>query len=535
MIAPLSKEVDEDRRHRVMRGLVCVLWMAVSLWVGWHAVGPWFPDGFQSVGSTFGDKAGHLTWPMMGGFEGFDRAWGYHWVGWPMLRSVLGAVVPWTALGDGIALHFLRALVAVWVGECLFRQLRSIPAAWIGLLTVLLNRGWFCSMAFLYRPETMTALLLWMAALPLIGSEGKHRRIMDGLSVVSLVLLPLMHPLAWPASILLAIMGSLTLRRSAGATGWLRPSCLRWWLPLMFGFGLFAGYYLAEPLRLAQLKDTLQTTAVIRSGIVDSTRRLFGDPKNLFYSGPVLAIMGLSVLAIWRSTNSLVSLIWDGFGLSLAMVILSMAYLFAAGHPNTGHATVMAPFLGYSAGRLFCMDWQLSVERLVARTAIIGQAAVCSLPLLLTAGTFVFHPPGSPRGRAEAVLETALASTRGRVIIPLSLWEAAGGVSRQDRARIRFATFPNWVSIERRMAYERDVVDFLIKGDVLIVDGTPPEPSDPANVLPWPRSASLRGEGGWRKLRGFESIVNTTLSIGRLHREEMLLGPMSVLRYQAAN
>lgn len=533
MLVSLSNEVGGDGRHRVMRSLVCVLWMAVSLWVGWHAVGPGFPDGFQSVGSTFGGQAGHLTWPMMGGFEGFDHAWGYHWVGWPMLRSLMGFVLPWTALGDGIALHLLRALVAIWVGECLFRQLQSARAAWIGMLTVLLNRGWFCSMAFLYRPETMTALLLWMAALPLINRQEKCSKIMDWLSLVSLVLLPLMHPLAWPASLLLAIMGCLTLRRSAGTSPWIRRSCLRWWLPLLLGLGLFAAYYLSDPLRMAQFKDTLQTTSLFKSGIESTVWRLFLSPKNVFFSGPVLAILGLSLLAVRLAPGSMKVWMWDGLGISLAMVLLSLVYLLMVGHPNTGHATVMAPFLGYSAGRVFDLDWRSLTTRWLARLTMIGQVAVCAMPLLLTAISFLFHPPASPRSRAVAVLDLALASTSGRVIIPLSLWEAAGGVTREDRARIRFATFPNWVPIERRMAYEQDVLDSLMEGDVLIADGTPPEPSDPSNVLPWPRSAKLRGEGGWMKLGGFTSIMNITLSIGRLHREEMLLGPMSVLRYQA--
>ncbi|OYU43957.1 MAG: hypothetical protein CFE44_15535 [Burkholderiales bacterium PBB4] len=472
---------------------------------------------------------------MMGGFEGFDHAWGYHWVGWPMLRSLVGSVMPWTSLGDGVALHLLRALVAIWVGECLFRQLRSILAAWVGLLTVLLNRGWFCSMAFLYRPETLTALLLWMAALPLIGKREDSSKITAGLSVVSLVLLPLMHPLAWPASMLVAFMGSVTIRRSAGTMHWIRRSFLRWWLPLMLGFGLFGGYYLSDPLRLAQFKDTLQTTAHFKSGLEATVRRLFLDPKNVFLSVPVLAVLGLSLLALRFSACAWKAWLWDGLGLSLAMVLLSMAYLFAAGHPNTGHATVMAPFLGYSAGRLFNMDWRSSAERWLTRLGMIGQVALCSLPLLLTAGSFLFHPPGSSRTRATTVLDRALASTRGRVIIPLSMWEAAGAVSGQDRSRIRFATFPNWVLIGRRLAYEDDVVNSLAEGDVLIVDGTPSEPYDPANVLPWPRTAKLRGEGGWIKLEEFDPIVNTTLSIGRLHRQEMLLGPMTLLRYQAAN
>jgi hypothetical protein len=523
------------RRHLGFFAMVSLFWAALSTWVGWHAVGPGFPDGFQSVGATFGSRPGHLTWPMMGTFEGFDRTWGYHWFGWPMMRSLAGFIVPWTSLGDGISLHLLRALAAVLVGEWLLSRQGSAGAAWIGFLTVLLNRGWFCSMAFLFRPETATALLLWMAALPLLGMGGGSSRLITWISAGSLVVLPVMHPLAWPAVFLLVVMGSLTIRNEEKSGRWLSKACLRWWLPALMGLAWFACYYLADPLRLAQLKDTLQTTTLIRSGLGDSERRLFLDPKNLFYSGPLLVVVGLSLLAIWRRAMPAVTWIRDGFGLSLAMVVLSLVYLLAAGHPNTGHATVMAPFLGYSAGRLFDLDWRSLLPGRIVRLALIGQVTLCSAPLLLTAASFVAHPPSSPRARAVTVLAEALASTKGRVIIPLSLWEAAGRVSDPDRARIRFATFPNWVPLARRFAYEKDLASSLAEGDMLVAETTSSELSDPANLLPWPRTERLRGGDGWRKVADFDPVVNTTLSIGSLHREEMLLGPMALLRYQATN
>jgi hypothetical protein len=452
-----------------------------------------------------------------------------------MLRSLLGSIIPWSALGDGIALHVMRALLAIGVGGILFTQLQSTKAACVGFLTVLLNRGWFCSMAFLYRPESITALLLWIAAQSLIGKHKYCSKFINGLSVLSLVLLPSMHPLAWPASILLAIVGSLNIRRSSGATHWIRGSFLRWWLPLLFGFGFFAVYYMADPLRMSQLKDTLQTTSLFKSGIEATAKRLFFDQKNIFFSIPVMAVLGLAVLALRRNLSIWKEWAWDGLGLSLALVFLSLVYLFAAGHPNTGHAAVMAPFLGYSAGRLFGMEWRSAVVCWFARLAMSGQVAVCSVPLILTFSSFLFHPPESPRARAIAVMDRALASTSGRVIIPISLWEAAGGVSVRDRERIRFVTFPNWVSIERRMAFERNVVGSLMVGDVLIVDGTPLDMSVPSSVFPWPRSTKLRGEGDWIKLEDFDAIVNTTISLGSIHREEMMLGPMTLLRYQESN
>ena len=510
-----------------------ILWICLSSWVGWYAVGPGYPDGFQSVGASFGGSPGHLTWPMLGDFEGFDLAWGYHWVGWPMIRSLLSVVLPWTALGDGIALHGLRALLAVLVAETVFRQTRSTPASFVALFTVLLNRGWFCSMAFLFRPETFSALVLWGAAFPFLPTGHRGGRILTTVSVLCLVLLPLLHPLAWPGALIVVVYGTASMRRSAANENWMVASLVRWWLPLMTGVALFAGYYLLEPLRGQQFMQTIETTALFKSGMLATAKRLFFDPKNLFFSAPAAVVLIVGLFSLRGATGHGKS--WcGGLGLSLALVLASFVYLFLAGHPNTGHAAVMAPFVGHAAGRLYAMEWRWRPLNFLIRPGFISLAVVCSLPPLLVAGAFFQRPPQSPRSMARMVLSRAVAESSGQVIIPLALWEAAGELPAEKRSRLSFATFPNWVTVDRRLRYETGVINRLKEGDVLVVDGTPPEPSDPANVLPWPRTDLLRavGETPWVDVERFPAIVNSTLLLGSLHREEMQLGPMQLFRYQ---
>jgi hypothetical protein len=508
--------------------------MAVSLWVGWYAVGPGYPDGFQSVGASFGGSPGHLNWPMMGDFEGFDLAWGYHWVGWPMIRSLLSVVLPWTALGDGIALHVLRALLAVLVAETVFRQTRSTPASFVALFTVLLNRGWFCSMAFLFRPETLSALVLWGAAFPLIQKVHRGGWILTTTSVLCLMLLPLLHPLAWPAALIVVVFGTVSMRSSAANENWMVSSLVRWWLPLMTGVALFAGYYLMDPLRGQQFMQTIETTALFKSGMLATAKRLFFDPKNLFFSAPAAVVLITGLFALRGATGHGKS--WSGgMGLSLALILASFVYLFLAGHPNTGHAAVMAPFVGHAAGRLYAMEWRWRPLNFLIRPGFIGLALVCSLPLVLVAGAFFQCVPQSPRSMARMVLSRALAESSGQVIIPLALWEAAGELPAEKRSRLSFATFPNWVTVDRRLRYETGVIRGLKDGDVLVVDGTPPEPSDPANILPWPRTVLLRaaGETPWAEVENYPAIVNSTLLLGSLRRDEMQLGPMQLFRYQS--
>jgi hypothetical protein len=522
------------RKRIVGFAVPAVLWICLSSWVGWYAVGPGYPDGFQSVGASFGGSPGHLNWPMMGDFEGFDLAWGYHWVGWPMIRSLLSVVLPWTALGDGIALHVLRALLAVLVAETVFRQTRSTPASFVALFTVLLNRGWFCSMAFLFRPETLSALVLWGAAFPLISKFHRGGWILTTISVLCLMLLPLLHPLAWPAALIVVVFGTVSMRSSAANENWMLASLVRWWLPLMTGVALFAGYYLMDPLRGQQFMQTIETTALFKSGMLVTAKRLFFDPKNLFFSAPAAVVLITGLFALRGATGHGKS--WSGgMGLSLALILASFVYLFLAGHPNTGHAAVMAPFVGHAAGRLYAMEWRWRPLNFLIRPGFIGLALVCSLPLVLVAGAFFQCVPQSPRSMARMVLSRALAESSGQVIIPLALWEAAGELPAEKRSRLSFATFPNWVTVDRRLRYETGVIRGLKDGDVLVVDGTPPEPSDPANILPWPRTDLLRaaGETPWAEVEHYSAIVNSTLLLGSLRRDEMQLGPMQLFRYQS--
>jgi hypothetical protein len=280
--------------------------------------------------------------------------------------------------------------------------------------------------------------------------------------------------------------------------------------------------------------QTIETTALFKSGLLATAQRLFLDPKNLFFSAPAAVVLIVGLFALRGSIGHAKS--WSrGLGLSFMLVLASFVYLFLAGHPNTGHAAVMAPFVGHAAGRLYAMEWRWRPLNFLIRPGFIGLAVVCSLPLLLVASAFFQRPPQSPRSMARIVLSRALADSSRQVIIPLALWEAAGELPVESRSRLRFATFPNWVTVDRRLRYETGVIRGLKDGDVLVVDGTPPEPSDPANILPWPRTDLLRaaGETPWVEVERFPAIVNSTLLLGSLHREEMQLGPMQLFRFQS--
>ena len=208
--------------------VLAAVWITVSMWVGWYATPLEHPDGFQSIGASFGDQIGQLSWPFVENFEGFEQTWGYHWFGWPMLRSWMAGLFSFSPVGDALFLHGVRALAAILVAHYIFRQYASGSAAILACATILLQKGWFCSMAFLYRPETVAALLLWLAAEPLWNQRPwpMWRR---AISITALFLCPMMHPLALAAGLWIAVLG-LVKGRVWAKESW-QSLCLRWLLP----------------------------------------------------------------------------------------------------------------------------------------------------------------------------------------------------------------------------------------------------------------------------------------------------------------
>jgi hypothetical protein len=519
-----------SRSDRVTWGMCLgmgLAWLALSMWVGWYAVSPGFPDGFQSTGAALG-AAGGFGWPFVGQFEGFDVQWGYHWFGWPLLRSWLLPLWSWSPMGDALVLHGLRLLTAGLVARKLARMGAGRAAVLVAFGTVILQKGWFCSMAFLYRPETLAALTLWLAASPLLGGRsGLWRGKVEAmLSTIGLAASPLIHPLAVAATGVIAVFGIWTAVRREGAT-WARAiGC--WGLPAAVGVALLVAYYGSSPIRLEQLMDTLATMSLVKKTPFLALLGLVADVKNLFLTWPCVLFLALMGWLAWRK-ESRASALTVGVILPISLLVLCFLYLVAGGHPNTGHAAVMAPFMGWLAGMLVGLTGKARGAWLT-RAMLVAQVAVCAVPLFLAGAAFIVEPPRSARGIAVQAIDKALSLTTGKVFIPLSLWEAAAVRSPEERRRIRFTTFPNYAVLDRRADYERQVMVGLQRGDVLVTDSMAGPQPDPVNVLPWARSAVLQGHGGWEKVEEFDAVETATARLGPLRRREMQIGSLAISR-----
>ena len=170
---------------------------AISLLTIWlsmlaHQTGSIIVDGFQSLGAmTESSMPGSLHWPLVGSFMGYDQTWGFHWIGWPLLRSLLVPLLEWQPLIELCILSVLWAASSWMVMTLTDRAETPSLKIWAGLLTVIAPG--FLVAAQSYRPEIPTALFLLIALRYWQSGEKKQQ----AMRAVALFVLPLMHPLGF--------------------------------------------------------------------------------------------------------------------------------------------------------------------------------------------------------------------------------------------------------------------------------------------------------------------------------------------------
>lgn len=507
--------------------LLCLVWLGLSMWVGWYATPLVHPDGFQSIGASFGGRCGRLSWPFLGNFEGYSESWGYHWFGWPLLRSFLSAVLSFSPSGDAMLLHIVRALTAILVALHVFRQYSSAYASFVACAMILLQKGWFCSMAYLYRPETMAALMLWFSAEPIFCKQScpMWRRC---LSVLCMALSPMMHPLALLAASWVALLG-IFQGRVFCRQAWL-PLIVRWLLPLIAGCLCFAAYYRLNEHAYKHLMDTIQTMHLIKSDAATVVKNLLVSSNNVFLVWPCVFLSIISCFSCFRKwiTGHALFLLFSSGSLALA----GFAYLLSAGHPNVGHAAVLAPFLGLWSAQVCLIRFGTMTFRRFVLASTVTMILFCTLPLMLVAFAFTQSGPVSARKQASEILAVALAETSGNVLIPLSLWEAAQTVREEDQARIKFSTFPNYAAVQRREAYENQIVESIGEGDILILASHDVVSGGLNDILPNPRHPMFGSEPFWEKIAVYPPVNNVMIKIGRFQKVDLMLEELTLFRYQ---
>lgn len=422
-------------------------------------------DGFQSLGAVSDSRyPGSLHWPMMGSFMGYDQTWGFHWIGWPLFRSLLLPVLAWNPLTEIILLCLMWGIV-VWQVACL-SSCKDQPhlAFWTGMLTLASPN--FLVAAQSYRPEIPTALLLLMAIRFWNAEATKALWV----RCIVVMLLPLFHPMglvlpaAWCGWDFL-----LNLRRggfSPAITALLRSS----W-PLLAGVMLMAGWFGLQSDAWEQFQWNVRSQRMLVEGMGTGWMTFFRWGFGSFSSVPlVVVLLGASIAALLL-TRQQWNTVAHGASIHRASVGFLVAIVFniATKNPNSLHLVAIWPMALW----LFVWLVQQVIGSLSPKYSLTHIAFGCMLvaflayPIKLT-GKIVQNGGHSYRGGLTAALE-GLPPAR-KVLIPVALWEAAQMNKGRTDAIYQFSTFPNILARKQRELYEIQVNADMRAGDLLVWD-----------------------------------------------------------------
>jgi hypothetical protein len=431
-----------------------------------HQTGSVIVDGFQSLGAISNSKVpGSLHWPLVGSFMGYDHTWGFHWVGWPMLRSLLLPFVPWHPLIEITLLCLLWAVTAWIVMRTVDRLYAPTVKLWTGLLTI--AAPGFLVAAQSYRPEIVTALFLVIALQHWHASEAKQK----AWRVIALFLLPIIHPSGLVVPVAWISWDALWICRGHGFIKAVHELIRKSW-PLCLGAVALVSWFAFQPEAWAQFQLNVKSQRLLVEGMGTGWSTLFRWGLGSKGALPLIALMvGALVSSLLLVVPFLKKKCVDPCNTPLwyAAVGLGIALLFnvAAKNPNSLHLVAVLP--------LAVLLYVEGIHRMARSFAPIA------IPWAMVATLIVFlvHPlkftykltqNNGQSYRGELAKSMQQLPRARKVFIPVAFWEAALQQPQDNNTEYQFSTFPNILERSQRMRYENEVVATLQQGDLLVWD-----------------------------------------------------------------
>jgi hypothetical protein len=476
-----------------------VLWLVVAATLV-ERTGCVIVDGFQSLGAvSTSTHPGELHWPMVGSFMGYDKVWGFHWIGWPMLRSLFLPILPWGSQGE------LALLCGIWLLSCvaLMKLVQhasdKVSAAWAAF--ILLMAPGFLVAVQSYRPEIPTALFLVVALAFWHANTARAKLI----RFVCLLALPLLHPLGFVVPGSWVMLAFLLAGREHG-WGKALPKILPYALPIIVGASCMALWLWCQPDAWAQFRNNVQSQRLLIQGLgpghLQVMRWAFGSlgalPLVLLLLG---ALSGSMVVftKVWRSrqTKSMdVTMLYAALGL-----VVAVAFHVFAKNPNPNHFVAVAPLAAWM--------YVIAVQKLLASWPAFLRTLACLMVVVISSALMAKNVALLIKNHGASYrdsLEQALVELPkgGNVFIPVVFWEAAVKQSSRGSRQFFFSTFPNIIERKDRAIYEQQVLDRMQPGDLLIWD----EWQEEAGVFNFVEATALRHvlirpeipEAGWENI-----------------------------------
>jgi hypothetical protein len=402
----------------------------------------------------------------LGSFMGYDQTWGFHWPGWPLIRSVLLPLISWHPYVEFLILCSFW-LVASWLLSDLVKKTsHAVLSRWVFVLS-LMAPGYLVSLQS-YRPEIITGFALVVC----LWSWHSSKTFAKVLKFLTLLLLPLLHPVGFVLPVIWIVSEFLLLCRHIGVFSSFKKS-LGPGLCFSVGVFCFFAWYARDSVTWMQFQTNLKTQRLLTqgmgSGYWDVLRWGYGFKGAL----PLILILGGGVL------GSAFALHQDlrrkpGQGEISAVSMAALAFLSALAfnlitkNPNTNHLLAVTPFAVW----LYAIAANAMLQHHFLRLrgyALATTLLVCNV-LVIKNSCLLWKKGGvSYRGTLHNALSQL--PKESKVLIPVVFWEAAIllGKEKHER-RYAFSTFPNIMTQADREQYEQMVLDELEPGDLLIWD-----------------------------------------------------------------
>lgn len=486
-------------RQILSRRVTVYLLITILLFFVSRGTGSVIVDGFQSLGAVAGASGpGSLRWPMVGSFMGYDQTWGFHWVGWPWLRSLLIPLVSWSPQVD-LGLCFLIWGATAWVLSRFVEKTEGSRVATMVGITTLVSPG-FLVAAQSYRPEIPTAL-----ALVLTLSVWNSCSLAKGACRFLLcVLLPTLHPLGLVVPAAWSGFEFIAEWRQSGVMHAFQVAAVRI-LPLLVGSGIVVAWFASQPLAWAQFKLNLESQRMLIDGLGTGYGTFFRWGIGSLGAVPLIVLLAGSMsFGVWRVLNLLRTSERgpiEPIDLAAIGLIAALVFNIAAKNPNILHVVAVLPFAAWLFASANRFAWRLLSDREPWIPLALGWCLFLALPFKQGI-SLIQHQGIGYRAQLEKGLKEFPESRR--ILIPVAMWEAAAMTPAGSKTDYRFSTFPNLLPVAKRIEYEHDLLQEMLPGDLLVWDNL----QDQGGIFNFVTTTALRHQlirppddpAGWEQL-----------------------------------
>lgn len=411
-----------------------------------------------------------LTTPFLGGFEGADRAWGFHWPGGPLLTSIITPFLPHAPATYILISMSYWLLLSLAVVALVRRMTGSQWLALYAFLFVASDRVCF-SVTWLGRYELLGGAIAITAIMALCDGRNWHAWMRSAIIGAAFFLLALIHPvfsglgLAW-----VAYLGFRTFV--------LKQRCAQFCIAAAgyaAGWTAFLAYYWSRPWLYAQFLQHAReivelTRATAPPGIHTFLLRLLYETDRPFRAGVIIygvAFGGVLALlyGLWKSQGGWREyLAREDLGIFAALGFVSTLALSQSTY-NGYYWTTAWPFAVATA----CLVIHRLLQRFPARQGLLVGALTV---LLLLHGAYwagrayMWYKSGFVNLRGQLREFASTLPKEGQLFIPEVLWDTYAGGNRE----VFLNSLPYIAGLPAEQRYASYIRPRIQSGDVLVVD-----------------------------------------------------------------